>query len=76
MPPQGARGGGPNFFYPKSYFFCDLKPRAKFHNPRTIPSWRKVCGGERKKKKKNNPKNSGLYVPLQRPIAAHALQLA
>ena len=21
------------FFYPKSYFFCDLKPHAKFHNP-------------------------------------------
>ena len=34
--------GSPIFFYPKSYIFCDLKLRAKFQNPRTIPSGRKV----------------------------------
>jgi hypothetical protein len=30
--PHGA-GGPPIFFYTKSYFFCDLKPQAKFRNP-------------------------------------------
>jgi hypothetical protein len=40
---------------------------------RTTPSGRKVCGTE-KKRKKNNPKNSGHYVPLQRPKAAQALR--
>jgi hypothetical protein len=41
----------------------------KFHNTRTTPSWRKVCGTE---KKKNNPKNSGHFVPLQRLRTVHA----
>jgi hypothetical protein len=40
------------FFYPKSYFFFDLKPHAKFLNPTITPSRRKVCGGEKKKKEK------------------------
>ena len=31
-PPVG-KGGPPIFVYPKSYFFCDLKPHAKFRNP-------------------------------------------
>jgi hypothetical protein len=32
------------------------------HNPRTTPSWRKVCGTEeRKEGKKNNHKNSGSF---------------
>jgi hypothetical protein len=42
----------------------------KFHNPRTTPYGRKVCGTE---KKKNNPKNSGHFAPLQRLRAVHAL---
>ena len=50
-----------DFFYPKSYFF---------HNPRTTPSGRKVCGTE--EEKKNNTKYSGHFVPQQRPRAAHA----
>ena len=71
--PQGATGG-PKFIYPKSYFFCDLELHAKFQNPSTTPSGRKVWGTERKKKrKKNNPKNSGHFVPQQRLRAAHAL---
>ena len=43
---------GVNFFlfYPKSSFFCYLKLHAKFHNPRTTPSGRKVCGGEEEEK--------------------------
>ncbi len=70
-----GEGGVPFFFYPKSYFFCDLKLCAKFHNPRTTPSGRKVCGTqERRKKKKNNPKNIGHFVLLQRLRAAHALR--
>ena len=33
------------FFHLKSYFFGELKPHAKFHNPRTTLSGRKVCVG-------------------------------
>ena len=29
-------------FHPKSYFFCELKPHAKFQNPTISPSGRKV----------------------------------
>ena len=52
---------GPDFFYPKSYFFGDLKPHAKFWNPMITPSWRKVSVGEREKRK--NAVNSGHLVP-------------
>ena len=69
-PPRGL-GAVLIFFYPKSYFFCDLKLHAKFQNPRTTPAWRKVCGPERKE---NNLKNSGHFVPQQRLRAAHALR--
>ena len=73
--PQWGYWGGPKFcLYPKSYFFCDLKLCAKFHNPRTTPSGRKVCGTEKKKREKNNPKNSGHLVLLQRLRAAYALR--
>ena len=71
------RGGGSrSIFYPRSYFFCDLKLCAKFHNLRTTPSGKKVCGGEKKRKerKKNNHKNSGHFVPLQCLKAAHTLR--
>ena len=30
--PPGGRGAPENLFYPKSYFFGDLKPHAKFRN--------------------------------------------
>jgi hypothetical protein len=53
---------------------------AKFHNPRTTPFGRNVCGTERKKKerkkeKKNNHQNSGHFDPLQCLRAAHAFHL-
>ena len=32
-------------------FFCELKPPAKFQNPRTTPSGRKVCHPEKKEEK-------------------------
>ena len=54
----------------------DLKLRANFQNPRTTPSGRKVCGTEkkeRKKEKKNDTKYSAHFVPKQRPRAALAL---
>ena len=49
----------------------------KFQNPLTYdnPFWEKSMWPGRKKRKKNNPKNSGHFVPLQRPRAAHALRL-
>jgi hypothetical protein len=31
--PTRGQGGPPIFFYPTSYFFCDLKPHTKFWNP-------------------------------------------
>jgi hypothetical protein len=40
--PLGDRGAPQNLFYHKSYFFCDLKPHAKFGNPAITPSGRKV----------------------------------
>ena len=38
-------GRCPIFFLPQILFFCELKPHAKFRNPRTTPSGRKVCVG-------------------------------
>ena len=35
----------------KSYFFCELKPHAKFQNPRT-PSMRKVTGSKGEKRER------------------------
>ena len=54
-PPRGAGGSLKLFFYPKSYFFCDLKPYAKFGNPTITPSGRKVTVGERTKKEEKTP---------------------
>ena len=55
-------GGVPRiFFHPKSYFFCELKPHAKFRNPTLTPSGRKVTRAEREKRK--NAVNSGHLVP-------------
>ena len=52
------------FFLPKSYFFCELKPHAKFRNPTITPSGRKVTQGEREKKeRKKNAVNSEHLVP-------------
>jgi hypothetical protein len=53
-PPR--RQGGP----PKSYFFCELKPHAKFQNPRITPSGIKVT---RRREEKKNAINSGHLVP-------------
>ena len=54
---------------PKSYFLCDLKPHAKFENPRTTPSGKKVTGGERKREKTQLIEATTLC--LQHPRAAH-----
>ena len=57
---RGAGGVPPIFFYPKSYFFCDLKPHAKFRNPTITPSGRKETAGEIER---INAVNSGHLVP-------------
>ena len=51
MDPRGAGGVPQMFSHPKSYFFCDLKPHAKFQDPTITPSWRKVSGGEEEERK-------------------------
>jgi hypothetical protein len=47
----GGRGVPQIVFHPKSYFFCYLKPHAKFRNPMITPSGRKVKQEEIRKKK-------------------------
>jgi hypothetical protein len=69
-PGVGGGGGGDILLNPKFIFFC-LKLHAKFRSPSTTPSGRKVCGTE--KRKRNNNKYSGHFLPQQRPRAAHAL---
>ena len=65
-PQQGRAVGVPwIFFHPKSYFFCELKPHAKFRNPTITPSGRKVTR-RREEREKNNAVNSGHLVPWQR----------
>jgi hypothetical protein len=44
---------------PKSYFFVDLKPHAKFQNPNITPSGRKVGEAERKE---NHIDTGGIFV--------------
>jgi hypothetical protein len=46
----------------KSYFFCDLKPNAKFENHTVILSGRKVPGREREREKRKNAVNHGDLV--------------
>ena len=46
----------PNFFSPQILFFCDLKPHAKFQNPRSIPSGRKVFDPEEEEEEKLSQK--------------------
>ena len=63
----GGWGGQKINLYSKSYFFCDLKPHAKFGNPTITPTRRKVTISEerekeRKKEKKKNAVNSGHLV--------------
>jgi hypothetical protein len=54
--PNGAELGkngplGPTFFsLTPNLIFCALNPNAKFQNPMTTPSLRKVNQGERKRK--------------------------
>jgi hypothetical protein len=45
---------------PQILFFCDFKPHAKFWNPTITPSWRKVTGSEKKKKRKRHYRDEGL----------------
>ena len=47
--------GSPNCRYPKSYFFGDLKPHAKFGNPTITPSGRKVTTSEEKEEREKTP---------------------
>jgi hypothetical protein len=49
------------FFFSGILKVCELGAIAKFQNPRTSPSGRKVCDPERR--------NSGYFVPLQHPSA-------
>ena len=53
-----------DFLFEESLYFCVLGADAKFYNPRTIPSGRKVKSPERRKEKKrrNNTISSGHYV--------------
>ena len=44
-------------FYPKSYFFCYLKPHSKFRNPTITPSWRKETVGEEKREREKKITN-------------------
>jgi hypothetical protein len=44
---RGGEGVPRISFNQKSFFFCELKPHAKFQNPTIAPSGRKVCGTEK-----------------------------
>ena len=61
---------------PLILFFCELEPHAKFHDPRTTPSGRKVKTPEEERRRENNAINIGHYVctaaRLQHIRAAHA----
>jgi hypothetical protein len=46
-----GRGVPQILFHPKSYYFCELKPHAKFRTPMITPSGRKVTVGEEREKK-------------------------
>ena len=56
--------GAPNFVYPKSNFFCDLKPHAKFRNTTITPSGRKVSEAEEERKRKNKQTKNWGGPPL------------
>ena len=43
--------------YYKQKIVCELKPHAKFKNPRTTPAGRKVMDREKSKKKKERENN-------------------
>ena len=47
-----------SFFREESFYFCELGALAKFQNPMTTPSGRKVTAGEEEDRKKINIKNS------------------
>ena len=57
----GGGLGPPNFVHPKSHYFGELKPHAKFRNLTITPSGRKVTQAERRKRK--NAVNCGHLVP-------------
>ena len=53
-----------NYVFPKSYFCCDLKPQAKFGNPKITRSGRKVTTSEEREREiEKNAVNSGHLVP-------------
>ena len=56
FPKKKLKKRPPNLCYPKSYFFCDLKPHAKFWNPTITPSGTKVTTLERKKRERERKK--------------------
>jgi hypothetical protein len=60
LDPPGARGVPICLFSSRILFLYELKLCAKFHNPRTTHSGRKVCGGE--EKKENITKYSGHFA--------------
>ena len=47
----------------------------KNHNPRKTPSDKKYVAEKERRRKNNNPKNSGHFIPQQRLRLAHALCL-
>jgi hypothetical protein len=51
--PPGAGWVPHIFFHPKSYFFSELKPHAKFQNPTINPFGRKVTRRKERKKERN-----------------------
>ena len=52
LTPPGAGWVPWIFVQPKSYFFCQLKPHAKFWNHMIIPSWEKSNPADRREKRK------------------------
>ena len=48
-------GGVNGFFFNGILIFFEFGAHAKFQNPRTTPSGRKVTGAERKRKKEKTP---------------------
>jgi hypothetical protein len=53
--PQGA-GGSTKVVSPQIFIFCNLKPKAKLHNPTLTPSGRKVTQQKREREKEKTCK--------------------
>ena len=73
--PPGARGGPEFVFYPNLIFFVTKNAVQNFITLRQpLLGEKYVACKERKVEKKNNPKNSGHFVTLQRLRAAQTLR--